>query len=108
MLDREEAKCLYDRYRKQRDGIRNCEGMGSLCLICGSVDVVPKVGEEGMLVCRNCGFVFYRSECTVCGATIDGRDPRNPGCRECGQRLCTCGTCGCNRPQMGRLPTMAG
>jgi len=94
-LDRDTAKKLFDHYRKQRDGIRNKPEMASICLICGSIHVIPKDGDERMLVCRNCGFAFYRYECPTCGKTIDGRDARNPGCRECGWRTCTCGACGC-------------
>jgi len=94
-FDRETAKSLFDRYRKQRDGIRNSPEMASICLICGSVHVVPKSGESGVLVCRNCGAAFYRYECSACGKTVDGRDPQNPGCRECGWRICTCGACCC-------------
>ena len=95
-LDKEAANKLFDHYRKQRDGIRNSPEMASLCLICGSVHIVPKPGEAGMLACRNCGFSWYRYECTVCGKTVDGRDPQNPGCRVCGSRICTCGVCGCH------------
>jgi DNA-directed RNA polymerase subunit RPC12/RpoP len=94
-LDRETAKSLFDRYRKQRDGIRNRPEMASICLICGSVHVIPKAGEQGVLVCRNCGAAFYRYVCSGCGETVDGRDPQNPGCRECGWRICTCGACCC-------------
>lgn len=95
LLDRENARRLYAIYRKQRDGIRNRPELASLCLICGSVHVAAKSGEPGMLVCGNCGFSWYRYECAVCGRTVDGRDPRNPGCRECGWRICTCGACSC-------------
>ena len=94
-LDKEAAKKLFEHYRKQRDGIRKSPEMASLCLICGSVQIVPKPGEAGMLACRNCGFSWYRYECPVCGTTVDGRDPQNPGCRFCGLRVCTCGVCGC-------------
>lgn len=94
-LDKDTAKKFFDRYRKQRDGIRNSTEMASICLICGSIQIVPKPGEPGMLACRNCGFSWYRYECTACGKTVDGRDPKNPGCRACGMRICTCGACGC-------------
>jgi hypothetical protein len=94
-LDRDTAKKLYEYYRKHREGIRNKPEMASVCLICGSVHIIPKAGDENMLVCRDCGFAFYRYDCRVCGATIDGRDPLNPGCRECGLRICTCGVCAC-------------
>jgi hypothetical protein len=52
-------------------------------------------GNPYKLVCRNCGFAFHRYECSACGATIDGRDPRNPPCEKCGLRVCTCGACEC-------------
>jgi DNA-directed RNA polymerase subunit RPC12/RpoP len=88
-LDRDLAKQLFAQYRKQRDGIRKRPELASLCLICGSVHIIPDK-EPGMLICRDCRFVFYRYECTVCGKTVDGRDPKNPACRECGGRVCTC------------------
>lgn len=94
-LDRASAGKLYERYRTRRDGIRNVPEMASVCLICGSLHIVPKAGDELMLVCRDCGFAFYRYHCPVCGATVDGRDPQNPGCRECEWRVCSCGACGC-------------
>ena len=94
-LDRDMAKKLYEQYRKHRDGIRNKPEMATICLICGSIHIIPQAGELNMVVCRDCGFAFYRYECTACGATIDGRDPLNPGCRECGFRICTCGACFC-------------
>lgn len=94
-LDRSTAKQLFDQYRKQRDGIRNRPELASLCLICGSIHIVPKDDEPGMLICRDCRFAFYRYECQVCGKTVDGRDPKNPACRECGWRKCTCGACVC-------------
>ncbi|NVN99456.1 MAG: hypothetical protein HXX17_09035 [Geobacteraceae bacterium] len=93
--DRENAKKLFEKYRKQRDGIRNCPEMASICLICGSIHVIAKEGDSGMLICRNCGFSWYRYECSACGRTVDGRDPKNPGCRKCGMRICTCGRCNC-------------
>ena len=92
---REEGKRLFKKYRSHREGIRNCPEMASVCLICESVDIAPKPGEELMRYCRNCGFAFYRYTCSACGKTIDGRDPYNPGCPDCGQRVCTCGACGC-------------
>lgn len=93
--NREDASKLYDHYRTHRDGIRNKPEMAFICLICGSVHIIPKEGDEHKLVCRDCGFAFYRYECSACGKTIDGRDPRNRGCGECGLRICTCGACGC-------------
>ena len=94
-LDRDTAKKLFEHYRKHRDGIRNKPEMASVCLICGSVHIDPQAGEEHMFICRNCGFAFYRASCTSCGATVDGRDPMNPLCRQCGERRCSCGVCGC-------------
>jgi len=94
--DRETAARLFSKYRKQRDGIRKCPEMASVCLICGSIHIVQKDGEAGMLTCRNCGFSWYRYQCTACGKTVDGRDPQNPGCRVCGMRVCSCGACGCS------------
>ena len=95
-LDRESAKELYDHYRKHRDGIRNKPEMALICLICGSIHIIPKDGDPGMLMCRDCRVSFYRYECTVCGKTVDGRDPKNPACRQCGWRICTCGACRCH------------
>lgn len=94
-LDSDTAKQLFDHYRRQRDGIRNNPEMASICLICGSIHIIPKPGDIHKLVCRDCGFAFYRYACPVCGTTIDGRDPKNPGCGECDLRVCTCGACGC-------------
>lgn len=95
-FDRDTAKKLFDRYRKNRDGIRNKAEMASICLICGSIHIFPKEGENGKLYCRNCGFAFSRYQCPACGKTVDGRDPKNPACRDCGERVCTCGVCGCS------------
>jgi hypothetical protein len=94
-LDRETAKTLFDHYRKHRDGIRNKPEMASVCLICGSIHIIPKDGSVHKLVCRDCGFAFYRYNCPACGRTVDGRDPKNPNCGTCGLRFCTCGACGC-------------
>lgn len=94
-IDREEGKRLFKKYRSNRDGIRNCPEMASVCLICASIHVVPKADDQRMLACRNCGFAFYRYSCPVCGRTVDGRDSKNPGCPECGLRICSCGACGC-------------
>lgn len=94
-LDKEIACKLFNICRKQRDGIRKRPELAQLCLICGSVHIGPKSGEAGMLACRNCGFSWYRYECTACGETVDGRDPLNPACRVCGWRTCTCGACCC-------------
>jgi rubrerythrin len=94
-LDRETAKQLYNQYLTHRDGIRNRPEMAWVCLICGSVHIIPKPDDPHKLVCRDCGFAFYRYACPACGRTIDGRDPKNPSCGECGLRVCTCGACGC-------------
>ena len=94
-LDRDTARKLFEHYRNHRDGIRNKPEMASICLICGSIHIVPKVGDKYMLICRDCRFAFYRYECQACGATIDGRDPQNPGCQVCTLRICTCGACSC-------------
>ncbi|MFZ4857412.1 MAG: hypothetical protein ACOYL3_13545 [Desulfuromonadaceae bacterium] len=94
--DRETAKKLFERFRTNRDGIRNSPEMASVCLICGSIHIVPRPGENQKLLCRDCGFAFFRYSCSACGNTVDGRDPLNPACRECGSRICTCGACGCH------------
>ncbi len=94
-LDHRQADELFNHYRKHRDGIRNRPEMATICLICGSVHIVPHEGHPGMLICRNCNFPFYRYACPACGTTVDGRDPKNPGCRVCELRICTCGACGC-------------
>jgi DNA-directed RNA polymerase subunit RPC12/RpoP len=94
-LDRESARNLFDHYRSRREGIRNKPEMASVCLICGSVHIIPKEGDSHKLVCRDCGFAFFRYECSACGKTVDGRDPLNPACAECGLRVCTCGSCEC-------------
>jgi len=97
-IDRAEGRRLFKKYRSQRDGIRNCPEMASVCLICESINIAAKPDSDGMLYCRNCGFAFYRYCCPVCGKTVDGRDPKNPGCSSCGQRICSCGACGCPQP----------
>ena len=94
-LDREAAQKLFNHYRKNRDGIRNKPEMASVCLICGSIHIIPKAGDEHKLMCRDCGFSFFRYVCTACGKIVDGRDPKNPACLECGLRVCSCGACGC-------------
>lgn len=99
VLDRDTAKKLFEHYRRNRNGIRNKAEMATICLICGSIHIIPKVGSEYKLVCRDCGFAFFRYACSVCGKTVDGRDPENPACRTCGLRVCTCGACGCEAAQ---------
>lgn len=95
--DRETANILYKHYRKNRDGIRNCPEMAFICLICESIHIVPVDGDPRKFVCRNCGFAFVRYACSACGATIDGRDSKNPPCEQCGAWRCTCGACDCPR-----------
>ncbi|MEZ4484766.1 MAG: hypothetical protein R2864_09250 [Syntrophotaleaceae bacterium] len=94
-IDKDIAKNLFKHYRQNRDGIRNCPEMASICLICQSVHIDPVEGESGRFICRNCRFQFTRYRCAACGATVDSRDPQNPPCEECGTRICTCGFCGC-------------
>jgi len=93
--DREAAKRLFDHYYKNREGIRNIPEMAFVCLICGSIHIISDPDNEYKLVCRDCRFAFYRYTCPACGRTVDGRDPKNPNCGECGLRVCTCGACGC-------------
>lgn len=95
-VDRDTAKKLFEQYRVKRDGIRNKHEMASICLICGSVHILPKSDDVHKLFCRDCGFAFYRYACGSCDKTIDGRDPQNPACHVCGLRICTCGACGCS------------
>ena len=94
-LDRDTTKKLFDHYRRHRDDIRNKPEMASICLICGSVHIIPQHDNPYKLFCRDCGFAFYRYQCPACGKSVDGRDPHNPACHECGLRICTCGACGC-------------
>jgi len=103
-LDRDVAKNLFDHFRKHREGIRNKPEMAGVCLICGSVHIIPKPGDSHRLLCRDCGFAFYRYPCPACGKTIDGRDPHNPACRECGLRICSCGSCGCHDTHTEEVP----
>ncbi len=94
-LDKDIAKKLYKHYRKNRDGIRNSPEMGSICLICQSINIDPVEGVPNQFICRNCRVKFTRYECSACGNVVDSRDPQNPLCEECGVRICTCGACGC-------------
>lgn len=93
--DRNNAKRLFEHHRKYREGIGKEPAMASICLICGSLQVIAKAGDLRQRICCNCGFVFYRYQCPCCGATVDGRDPLNPACRTCGSRICSCGACAC-------------
>jgi len=68
--------------------------MASVCLICESILLVPVVGSvPAAMKCQNCGFAFIRCRCLSCGETVDGRDPGNPACHECGWRICACSAC---------------
>ena len=94
MLDREEAKLLFDRYRVNRKGLRKKPAMASVCLICGSSDVVvPDPVHPHVHHCRSCGFDFVRYECSQCGEAVDSRDPETPKCRQCGWCRCLCSAC---------------
>ncbi len=103
-IDRATAQNLFDHYRKHREGIRNKPEMSRICLICGSVHIIPKPGDSHRLVCRDCGFPFFRYDCRACGQTIDGRDPHNPACSVCGLRICTCGACDCGDSHCEEVP----
>lgn len=94
--DRETTRRLFEHYRKYREGIRKEPRMASICLICGSVQVISAAGDSHQMICCNCGFPFYRYQCPACGETVDGRDPLNPSCAACGSRVCSCGTCSCD------------
>jgi DNA-directed RNA polymerase subunit RPC12/RpoP len=94
-LDKDSVKKLYKHYRQNRDGIRNCPEMASLCLICASIHIDPVAGVVHRFICRNCRFQFTRYQCSACGATVDSRDPQNSACETCGLRICSCGACGC-------------
>jgi rubrerythrin len=89
------AKKLFEHHRNRRTGVSEIPEMASVCLICGSNHIDPVNGDSKRLVCRNCGFAFYRYECPTCGKTIDGRDPQHLKCRTCREPQCTCGACGC-------------
>lgn len=102
--ERDRAKQLYERFRTNRTGIRAVPEMATICMICGSVHIVPKKDNDRMLTCRDCGFAFYRYRCPMCGSEVDGRDPLNPACRECSARVCTCGACGCSEKSTGGEP----
>ena len=103
-LDRDEGKRLFKKYHARREGIRLCPEMASLCLICESIDIIPKPDDARKRTCRNCGFAFLRYACPACGITIDGRDPGNPVCSNCGGRLCSCGRCDCPAPPRKENP----
>ncbi len=86
---------MFRLHRGNRNGINRKPEMASVCLICGSIHVEADSGDGRKLVCRNCGFAFYRYDCSVCSSTVDSRDPSNRPCDECGKPKCTCGSCGC-------------
>jgi hypothetical protein len=98
MIDATVAQALFCLHKGNRTGINRKPEMGSVCLICGAVhlDVDPADGRR--LVCRNCGFAFYRYPCPSCGSTVDSRDPSNVLCATCRERRCTCGHCACAGP----------
>lgn len=98
MLPNEVAAKLFLQHRANREGIHRKPEMASVCLICGSAHIDSDPTEPGKLVCRNCGFAFYRYECSSCGSTIDSRDPCNARCTVCRERKCTCGACACGAP----------
>ena len=85
-LDRDTAKNLFDHYRKNRDGIRNKPEMASVCLICGSIHIILKVSSEHKLVCRDCGFAFFRYAVLPAGTWLTGatRGTRAAGNAACG------------------------
>jgi hypothetical protein len=95
LVDLALAHELFREYRQNRAGISRKPEMASVCLICGSVHIEPDPRDGRKLVCRNCGFAFYRYRCVSCGSTIDSRDPSNPLCSDCHERKCTCGNCSC-------------
>ena len=100
MIDLALGVALYRQHKGDRAGINRKPEMASVCLICGSVHIDPDPDNPRKLVCRNCGFGFFRYACPACGETIDNRDPSNVLCSLCHERRCTCGACGC-APQAG-------
>jgi hypothetical protein len=95
MIDATIGQALFRLHRRDRAGINRKPEMASVCLICGSVHIDADPTDGRKLVCRNCGFVFTRYSCAVCGATVDSRDPGNPMCRICRAWKCLCGRCAC-------------
>jgi hypothetical protein len=94
-IDAAAAFALFRLHQLDRAGINRKPEMGSVCLICGSVHVVPDPANPRKLVCRNCGFAFFRYQCRVCAKVVDSRDPSNLHCPSCRGRKCTCGNCDC-------------
>lgn len=94
MIDQGEVKRLYNQFRVNRTGIRTRDIMESVCLSCGSAEVVAR-GEldPHARQCRQCGFHFLRYACEECGEIVDSRDPDNSCCRDCGWPQCVCGVC---------------
>jgi len=90
------AMALFRLHKGDRAGINRKPDMESVCLICGSAHVAPDSGNPRKLVCRNCGFAFFRYACPACAQVVDSRDPSNPLCPACRGRKCACGGCDCN------------
>jgi hypothetical protein len=95
IIDSTIAQSLFHMHRGDRAGINKKPEMASVCLICGSVHMDADPGDNRRLVCRNCGFAFYRYPCPSCGCAIDSRDPTNLRCPDCRERRCICGSCEC-------------
>jgi len=87
---------LFRLHKNNRAGINRKPEMASVCLICGSIHVDPDPENPRRLICRNCGFAFYRYTCPACASTVDSRDPTNPSCSVCRIPKCTCGDCACS------------
>jgi hypothetical protein len=94
-IDTVRGMALFQMHRGDRSGINRKPEMESVCLICGAIHIDPDPENPRKLVCRNCGFGFFRYACPACSQTIDGRDPGNPNCPACHARKCTCGRCDC-------------
>jgi len=100
-VDSVTALALFRLHKGERAGINRKPEMRSVCLICGSCHVGPDPTDGRKLVCLNCGFAFLRYECPACASTIDSRDPSNPVCPACRERMCTCGSCACIHKKAG-------
>jgi len=95
VMDASTGLALFRLHKGDRKGINRKPEMGSVCLICGSIHIEADPGDTRKLVCRNCGFGFYRYACPACASTVDSRDPSNRPCKDCGRPTCTCGGCAC-------------
>ncbi|GAB4343036.1 MAG: hypothetical protein Kow0037_30870 [Calditrichia bacterium] len=85
---------LIKKFRENPAGIRNESRLREICIKCGSSDVQPRSESERYFkVCRKCGNEWYVNHCWNCGLPVDGRDPENPECPECGWLKCVCGAC---------------